>query len=90
MARWRSLEDAAIKAEEEVGRGEANLQAAQKRAQDISQLREAVAAARHKLGILETELRLNDHHRLKADVAATKTELSKRHGTVPTIMLFYV
>ncbi|THD21367.1 Structural maintenance of chromosomes protein 2 [Fasciola hepatica] len=77
LAHWRQLEDTAAKAEEEVSRGESNLQAAQKRTQDIAQLREALASARHKLGILEGELRLNDQHRLKADVLATREELGQ-------------
>ncbi|KER34025.1 hypothetical protein T265_00213 [Opisthorchis viverrini] len=72
------LESIAQKAEDELKRGDFNLQAARKRSQEIAQLREALDAARHQLGILETELRQTDKHRLKADVIATREELDPR------------
>ncbi|TGZ75663.1 hypothetical protein CRM22_000242 [Opisthorchis felineus] len=71
------LESTAQKAEDELKRGDFNLQAARKRSQEIAQLREALDAARHQLGILETELRQTDKHRLKADVIATREELER-------------
>ncbi|KAH8863288.1 Structural maintenance of chromosomes protein 2 [Schistosoma japonicum] len=73
--RWRDVDAAAQRAEENVTRGEANVKAAQVRSRKISHLREALDNARHQLGLLETQMRQTDKHRLRADVAATKDEL---------------
>ncbi|CAI2733808.1 unnamed protein product [Schistosoma spindalis] len=76
--KWRDLEVASQKAEENVAQGEANVRAAQLRSQNISHLREALDNARHRLGLLETQIRQTDKHRLRADLAATKEELKQR------------
>ncbi|CAH8634137.1 unnamed protein product [Schistosoma curassoni] len=75
--KWRDLEVAAQKAEENVTQGEANVRAAQLRSQNISHLREALDNARHQLELLETQIRQTDKHRLRADLAATRTELKQ-------------
>ncbi|CAL8085544.1 unnamed protein product [Calicophoron daubneyi] len=77
IAKWRELEAAAVRDEEAVTRGEANLKAAAVRAQQIAQLREALENARHKLNILETQIRQTDKHRLRADVLETRKELTE-------------
>ncbi|KAF7255557.1 hypothetical protein EG68_07779 [Paragonimus skrjabini miyazakii] len=77
LANLQQLETVAQQAEEAMRRGEAEVQAARLRTQEIAQLREALDSARHRLGILEAELRQTDRHRLKADVIATKRELDE-------------
>ncbi|CAH8286890.1 unnamed protein product, partial [Schistosoma margrebowiei] len=75
--KWRDLEVAAQKAEENVTQGEANVRAAQLRSQNISHIREALDNARHQLELLETQIRQTDKHRLRADLAATRNELKQ-------------
>ncbi|CAH8875411.1 unnamed protein product [Trichobilharzia szidati] len=74
---WRDLETEAQNCAEKVAQGEIAIRSAKARAQKISQLRDALDSCRHDLGMLETQIRQTDRHRLRVDLARTKEELKQ-------------